>query len=348
MPQADEEYQRIKRAADQWLGMIDAQDDLIILATPEGTISRCNRATALHLGVDIRATTGLVLADVLWQPNTIPRGPAQKTRIRLRPRNDWFQHTCYAIADGSHVHILHNINEQLQLEAVAAAVNISDNLSFMVSGIRHELGNPLNSVKMALSVLAERLPNLQTTDIRMYLDRVGEQVRRMEYLLQLLRSFSAHETITPVPVDLSAVLHDMVALSQTDLQPRGILLSVADKHVPRVMAEPRALQQILSNLIANASDAKRDDTPLRIHFEVTIQNDRVVLSVIDDGRGMTEAQQMALFRPFVTSKKHGNGLGLSIVRRMLSSLGATIHIYSVLNVGTSVEISFVIADTARN
>ncbi len=336
----------VQRANAEWLSILDALDHLVILESATGTVVRCNDAAAAHMGLDVRRAVGESLAARLWRDGELPEHGAGKRSLRIRNTDDWFEHVSYALPDGRAVHLLANVNDRRQLEAVAEGLNVSDNLNFMVTGIRHELGNPLNSLKMALSVLSERLPALQPAEVVVYLDRMREQVQRMEYLLQLLRSFSASEVVQPIPTDLTQGVRSFIALSQDDLARQGVTLTATLSPVPPVVGDARALQQILSNLVANAVDARKPGVPLEIQFRTAHVGQRVALLVTDDGRGMGERQLATLFRPFVSSKPHGSGLGLSIVRRLLATLGASIAVNSREGVGTIVELTFVESQSA--
>ncbi len=335
----------VSRAASEWLSILDALDHLVILETAEGTVARCNQAAAAHMGLSVRQAVGESLATRLWRDGECPAADTGKQTLRIRNSDDWFEHVSYPLADGRGVHLLVNINDRQQLQAVAEGLNVSDNLNFMVTGIRHELGNPLNSLKMAMSVLRERLPSLQQSEILVYLTRMGEQVQRMEYLLQLLRSFSVSEVVQPTPTDLVQAVDSFIALSCADLERQNVTLRAEHTALPPIVGDARALQQVLSNLVANAVDARKPDSPLLITFASEKIGQRVVLVVTDNGSGMSPKQLSMLFRPFVSTKPHGSGLGLSIVRRLLATLGASIAFRSQVGTGTQVELSFVVAES---
>lgn len=336
----------VRKANSEWVSILDALDHLIILETAEGTVARCNQAAAKHMALSVREAVGEKLATHLWRDGERPAPNGGKQTLRIRNSEDWFEHVSYPLDDGRGVHLLANINDRQQLQAVAEGLNVSENLNFMVTGIRHELGNPLNSLKMAMSVMQERLPSLQQSEVMVYLERMGEQLQRMEYLLQLLRSFSVSEVVQPVPTDLAQAVDSFIALSSADLERQNVTLVAEHGALPLVVGDARALQQVLSNLVANAVDARKPDSPLLITFLSEKIGQRVVLVVRDNGQGMSQKQLAVLFRPFVSAKAHGSGLGLSIVRRLLATLGASIAFRSQVGTGTQVELSFVVADSA--
>ncbi|HBO69019.1 MAG TPA: hypothetical protein DD658_02270, partial [Deltaproteobacteria bacterium] len=87
--------------------------------------------------------------------------------------------------------------------------------------------------------------------------------------------------------------------------------------------DPRALQQVLLNVLTNASDALEGREAPRIRITVLAAGSMVSIQVQDNGIGIDEHRQKELFRPFYTTKEHGTGLGLAIVKRVAAAHGGT-------------------------
>ncbi|HWR73319.1 MAG TPA: HAMP domain-containing sensor histidine kinase, partial [Nitrospirota bacterium] len=104
-------------------------------------------------------------------------------------------------------------------------------------------------------------------------------------------------------------------------------------------ADPRALQHALLNILANAADALEGREAPAISIKVMKANGRIHIHIADNGSGMSETQQKDLFKPFYTSKNHGTGLGLVIVKKMLAKMSGTIEVTSVQDRGTTVDIA---------
>jgi C4-dicarboxylate-specific signal transduction histidine kinase len=90
--------------------------------------------------------------------------------------------------------------------------------------------------------------------------------------------------------------------------------------------------------MTNAADALAGRSNPEIAISASSRYERVYLRVADNGCGMTEKQQQDMFKPFYTSKPHGTGLGLVIVKKMLTRMGGDIEITSALDRGTTVTI----------
>jgi len=232
-----------------------------------------------------------------------------------------------------------DITEKARLESIAEAVETMNNIGYVFSAVRHELGNPVNSVKAALSVLRANLDTFPREVVREYLDRLGGELGRVEVLLRSLRSFSMYEQLEPVPVDLREFLDGFVALARADLERRGVRLFVEAAPGCRALADPRALQQALLNLVANAADALEGCDAPAIAFSTRCADGLAQLTVTDNGAGMSPEQARAAFTPFHTTKAHGTGLGLVITRKLLLKMSGTIALESREGLGTTVRLA---------
>ena len=233
-----------------------------------------------------------------------------------------------------------DVSETRRLHAIAEAVNTANNIGFAFSGIRHELGNPVNAVKTTLTVLRRGLEHLPPAKIAEYVDRALADVSRMEYLLRFLKSYNQYETPAVEPVDVPRFFERLHVLLLPDVQTHGVELRCACEGERLVVrADPRALQQVFLNLVTNAIDALAGRPSPTITVTARDAGRYVSLELADNGRGMSPAAQKNLFKPFFTSKPRGTGLGLVIVKKMLAKMGGTIEISSVEGEGTKVVVS---------
>ena len=97
-----------------------------------------------------------------------------------------------------------------------------DNIGFIFSGIRHEIGNPLNSLKMALSVLRQNVDTVSKEMLKEYLDRGMADVERMSYLLKALKTFSLYDNVEIKTVHLVEFMEKFIALVERDFHSLGI------------------------------------------------------------------------------------------------------------------------------
>ncbi len=244
--------------------------------------------------------------------------------------------------DGKVVQVIQycvDITEKKRLEAIAEAANLMENLGYIFSGIRHEIGNPINSVKMALSVLSMNLESYPRSKIREFVDRAQSEILRVEYLLKALKNFSMFESPEVEPVNMACFMEAFMALVQQDFADKGVRIRWSvDGGDITALTDHRAFHQVMLNLMTNAADAFEQFDNAQIAVDVRLSSAGLVqVQVSDNGRGMGADERRNLFRPFYTSKPHGTGLGLVIIKKMLAKMNSTIRIESISGWGTTVS-----------
>jgi signal transduction histidine kinase len=257
----------------------------------------------------------------------------------LRFKNRLLGYTPYMISDSFIMIIIRDITERSRLESIAEAVNSMDNIGYVFSGIRHELGNPINSIKMTLSVLKRNLSEYSPDAVEKFVDRAMTEISRVEFLLQALKSFSIFENPEIQNVQIDDFLARFIALVGNDLQQSGIKISkTVEANVKTVSADPRLLHQVMMNLITNASDALTGKENKKINIRVLKHDGLIAIVVEDNGCGMSKEAQANLFKPFFTTKNRGTGLGLMITLKMVTLMKGNMEIKSVKDKGTRVTI----------
>lgn len=233
--------------------------------------------------------------------------------------------------------------EKKRLESIAEAANLMDNVGFVFSGIRHELGNPLNSLKMAISVLLRQLEDLPLKKIREFLDRSMGEIKRMEYLLYSLKNFNVQEEQELTLIDLAAFLENFRRVHEKDLAENDVKLEL---HIETnagdagSLLDERALHQVFLNLLTNSVNALKHTLAPLISIRL-LRNDAQFIRIIfqDNGCGVSEQAKEQLFKPFFTTRAKGTGLGLTIVKKMLTSMNCTVNIEGKEGSGTSIIIT---------
>jgi len=238
----------------------------------------------------------------------------------------------------NYVYLKRDVSEKLRLESIAESVSTLDNIGSVFAGVRHEIGNPVNSINMILGILRAKLDTLPSETVRDYLARMTEQIGRVEYILRSLKSYNLYETQDLQNVDIGSFMENFLSLVRDDFEKKGIALETALDPGVTVNADPRALQQVLLNIFTNAADAVNIGRRLKITMTVTRSGGAVRVRVQDNGMGIPPEKMKDIFKPFYTTKPHGTGLGLVIVKKMLARMNGTIGIESKVDVGTVVDI----------
>jgi signal transduction histidine kinase/CheY-like chemotaxis protein len=220
-----------------------------------------------------------------------------------------------------YVGIFEDLSEQSALEQKLFHLQRLSNLSKLVSGVAHELNNPLTAVVgFAELVLARQdLP----ADVYRDLDTIARQAERSTQVMRVLLDYVHLRQTSPTAIDLNGVLDELVHLRE--YTPNGddleISLTLADPP-PYVIGDAQQIQQVLLNLIDNAEDACKTagrTCQLSVSTKL-IGPQRVRLAVHDNGPGIPTEVQSRVFEPFFTTKPvgHGTGLGLAISQEIVA------------------------------
>ncbi len=240
----------------------------------------------------------------------------------------------------NYVVVKRDVTEKIRLESIAEAANLMDNIGFVFSGIRHEIGNPINTIKMTLNVIQNNLDNFSTDRIDEFMKRALVDVGRVEYLLNALRNFSLFESPKIDKVTLHSFMEKFITLIADDFEKKGITINTNfSAKAGRGLTDSRALQQVMLNILINAADSLTDTEDPMIQININKSGRLILVTVEDNGCGMNPEQRQKLFKPFYTTKPHGTGLGLVIVRKMLTKMNSSIEISSTEKKGTKVTIT---------
>lgn len=290
---------------------------------------------------DFQALYGLLL-EGQEEPGRFGAGGHFSHQVSLRGR--LLGYSVYRTAAWHRCVFIRDITEKVRFESIAQAVNAMDNIGFIFSGIRHEIGNPLNSLKMALSVLRQNLETFSPAAISAYVDRSLADIGRMEYLLKSLKTFSMFEHVDLKDLSLAEIMRKFLSLVERDFSSYGIrIVTETPLDIARIRVDDRALHQALLNIFNNAVDALRGRQDPEIRIRAELRGRLVWLRIADNGCGISPEQQKYLFQPFSTSKPDGNGLGLVISRKLLAMMNSDIDIESRPKQGTEVTISLPVA-----
>jgi signal transduction histidine kinase len=219
--------------------------------------------------------------------------------------------------------------ESLRNLALAADANRRETMSTLTASIGHELSQPLTAVMLN----AQALQKMVTVN-RVAPDDIGEILADIEAGTVLAAQiFDRHRTmlrgrqLQKKPIDLHSVIDESVALVSHDMRARQIEASFDLSSTRCVInGDQVLLQQVLVNLMRNAMDALAETPPAkrRIAIRCAVKAADVEVSVCDTGTGLPAEIIDTLFTPFVTTKSHGLGIGLTIAQSIVRAHGGII------------------------
>ena len=227
-------------------------------------------------------------------------------------------------------------HQLLQAEKLAA-------LGQTISGVAHELNNPLATILTWAERLSQRRLDEST---RRGVETILSESERAAKIVRNLLTFARKRQSTRTMVDLNHVLRETLALRSYEQRVTNItVIDALASGLPQVFADPHQIQQVLLNLIINAEQAMlsahgRGTLVVRTWHEV--ERESVVLEVNDDGPGVPPEVQPRIFDPFFTTKDvgKGTGLGLTVAYAIVQEHGGRIRVESDAERGASFFVEF--------
>jgi two-component system NtrC family sensor kinase len=333
-------FDLIRRAKEQWEIAFDALSEGIAVVDDSGRIRRANRALAGLLKASVSTIIGKELG-----PGLLGQGEGLNELLAAARRNErplpffarspvserTFRVNAARIPSStkeqSVVVLIEDVTDQQVLEANLVQSEKLAAVGQLVSGVAHELNNPLTSIAGLSEFLLEQ-KELGTKD-RGHLRVIHEQAERAGRIVGNLLTFARKGPADQAPVDLNDVIQRTLALMSYDLKLKDIAIEKnLAAGLPAVLGDRHALQQVMLNLLTNAAHAAAAHRPARTPaIEVaTWADDRVHVRVADSGGGIPDDVVPHLFTPFFTTKEPGagTGLGLSITYSIVESHGGHI------------------------
>ncbi len=209
----------------------------------------------------------------------------------------------------------------------------------LVAGIAHEINNPLGGILM-FSSLAAKSPDVPQ-QVKDNLEVVVSETKRCAKIVRGLLEFS-RESIPEKRLDsINRILRQILRLisQQTLFQNIEVQSQYCDD-LPDLFVDSDQLQQVFFNMIINAGQAMEEGGVLRLATSLDRENNSVLISIADNGSGISEENLSKIFDPFFSTKtKKGFGLGLSISYGIIENHGGKISVQSQLGEGTEFRIS---------
>lgn len=321
----------------------------LMLVDPDGCIAQLNHATEDMLGTSAKRLIGERFADVVTTlddrvADLLAQGEgaviAHDIRVRFAgvetpvnismstmPAHPGWR--VIAISERAHESAT---NDERASPSVGAP-----------SILAHEIKNPLAAIKGAAQLIARKLPHGDKSLARM----ITDEVDRIARLIDRMQQLGSQTAQTGAPCNPHEAIRSAVATVRAAGMEGVEIVEEFDPSLPLVLAHRDALEQVLINLISNARDACSPSDSnsgadsarvARITIRTRYVSGLVVnamrvgrkvrlpieITVTDNGMGVDPALRDRLFEPFVSSKSHGQGLGLALVRKLMRDMNGSI------------------------
>ncbi|HSJ63285.1 MAG TPA: ATP-binding protein [Gemmatimonadaceae bacterium] len=207
----------------------------------------------------------------------------------------------------------------------------------LVAGVAHEVNNPLSTISAFAQLL---LRDRELTDEhRDSLAVIQEETVRASQVVKDLLTFARRSETRRQSLDLNEIAERSLRMRSYELSTRRITVETElEPELPAVFGDARQLQQVVLNLVANATQAMAEQGRGTLRITTRREDDRVVLEVIDSGPGIPDGTRAHIFEPFFTTKTDGTGLGLSVSYGIVTALGGTISVSKTSPEGTTFRV----------
>jgi len=337
-------FQVVSRSQKEWVTTFDAMQDCVSVHDTTGRVRRANLALARRLKTTPREIIGKCCSDLYTTEQTslfpchhtraLESGPVIIEESELPHMGGLFQISVSPWYDKDNqlagsIHVAKDIsNEKLLRQQLIQSEKLSA-IGELISGIAHELNNPLTGV-MGYSQLLQLRKDLDDR-ARGNLVKINNLALRCQKIVQNLLSFARKQKPERKLCDINEVLERTVELRSYELQVNNIeTIWELDNRLPRTIADGHQLQQVFLNIITNAEQAMLDSHgrgKLTIRTRADSPSQTISVEITDDGPGIPEVYLTRIFDPFFTTKEvgKGTGLGLSLSYGIIKEHGGNIY-----------------------
>lgn len=224
------------------------------------------------------------------------------------------------------------------LRAKSAEADRLAYLGTLASGLAHEIRNPLNAMNMNVQLIQEELeetPGVHMAGIGDMLEGTRTEVRRLESMVSAFLSYSRPPNLVRQTSQINDLVTRSLKFLQPEIQARGVQLQTElATNLPEIAVDESQLRQALINIVQNGLHVSEKGQTLTVSTR-RAGGDKLLISVQDQGPGISQAEQKNIFKVFYSTKKGGTGLGLATAMRIVESHHGGIKVDSEVGKGTT-------------
>jgi signal transduction histidine kinase len=242
-----------------------------------------------------------------------------------------------------------------ELRALAGAMNRmaeqiqrrDGQLKEISASVAHEVRNPLNSIKLLLTLLEEDLRDGGARTPGESLAAIHREIGKLGRFLTEFLTYSRPLTLVRERVPLGELARSAAAMAAAEAGERGVAIAAAEGgEEPEALVDRDRMEQSLLNIVLNAVQASPEDGCVDIEVKWDRERGEAVIAVTDRGPGVPEEVRARLFEPFFTTRATGTGLGLANAHRVVSAHGGAIRVESRPGGGAVVSVVLPVAPPA--
>ncbi|MET1013092.1 MAG: ATP-binding protein, partial [Paenisporosarcina sp.] len=243
--------------------------------------------------------------------------------------------TSYNELNKMYLTVIQDYSELMNLRKQANHVDSLSTLGQLAASIAHEIRNPMTSLKGFTQLLNQTV----TEDGKRYIQVIEDELNRMDEILNEFLVLSKPTNRTKQYVCITSLLNQVIQF----MQPQAIMYSTiihfeqSENKENFILGDSYELKKVFINIFKNAIEEMPNGGIISITQSLTNDN-KIKISISDDGKGMSQEQIHQVFMPFYTTKPNGTGLGLSHAIQTIENHGGYIEIESELQIGTTLNL----------
>lgn len=326
----------------------------VIITDERFSVMYINAVAAMMFGFSSAQVVGHKLEDLLVTSdgiqNLIGKGDAdgQVSSIKYLHRRSGKIFPCQIkvcqMESGHDVYNIFVLSDQTETEESRLKTEQLTQKAFLgdfASMLAHEIRNPINNIQMWIANLYTMADGNE--EFLSGAKRVENDFQRITQLVNNILAFSKPMALNKEEIDLSLLISEIIEKWRLNFARKNInCFFTPPNDFPKFYGDPRSLEQVFNNLIGNSVDAFDGQDGI-ITLKLSLRENesgrkQILISVSDNGPGIPEDKIDSIFEPFMTTKKNGNGWGLALSKRIITSHKGTIQVKSFQGGGTVFEI----------
>lgn len=347
----------LRESEEKFRNLFETSRDYLYIATLDGKVLEYNKSALDFFGYPDEEMKRINLKDLYVHPEerakflkkVLNEGFIENYELKLKKR-DGTPIDALATAvprrdrDGTVIGLQGAIKDITQMKRLEQQLLQSEKLSglgTMISGVAHELNNPLTVImgNVELMLMDRSLSARDARSLKVVLKESERAARIVSGLLTFAREHRPERRM----ININEIITESCKLREYNLRTNNIELVMSlSPEIPSTLADPYQLQQVFTNLIHNARDALTEKGGGTLTIRSVHRDQKIVIEFEDDGPGIEQENLKKIFDPFFTTKDvgRGTGLGLSIAYGIINEHDGNIEVSSEVGAGSKFTVEF--------
>lgn len=339
------EYEKFKTLTSS---VLENMSEAVIVIDDNKNISLFNKSAEKLFNQKSVAVLGRSLSDLLdgtFNFLVLTKTDAHQTfekEIEINGEIKYLSFTLSTLNDPDtnqkkHTIVIKDLTETRRLEENAKRNEKLSAMGELASGVAHEIRNPINAIGMIAQRLnKEFIPQDNEKEYSEITLLLRNEVNRINKIITQFLNYAKPLDINPQQVEINSYLNEVYKLFETQAKQRSVYFNLKGNDKFNVHIDADLIRQALLNIITNAFDAVKENGVVSIGYYK--QKKDLVIEISDNGNGISPEHQKKIFDLYYTTKRDGNGLGLSITQKIISQHKGSITLQSKVNNGTTFKI----------